>query len=92
VKEVRTGIQTGQEHGGRTWGRGQGGVVLTGFLSLLSNRTRTTSPGTTSPTVGGAFSHQPLRKCPMVGFFFSSCFFFETGFLCIALTVLELTL
>jgi hypothetical protein len=34
MKEVRTGNQTGQEPGGRSWCRSHGGMMLTGFLHI----------------------------------------------------------
>ena len=34
LKEGRTGTQTGQEPGGRSWCRGHGGVLLTGLLPM----------------------------------------------------------
>jgi hypothetical protein len=49
LKEVRTGTQTGQNLGGRSWCRGHGRVLLTGLLTLLSYRTQDLQPmdGTT---------------------------------------------
>ena len=48
-KKVRTGTQTGQEPGGRSWCRGHEGVLLTGFLIMACSaflmESRTKSPG-----------------------------------------------
>jgi hypothetical protein len=38
--------------GSRSWCRGHGGMFFTGLLSLLSYRTKTTSPETVPPTRG----------------------------------------
>jgi hypothetical protein len=55
--EVRTGIHTGQEPGGRNWCRGHGGMLLTGLLPLACSacsfiEPKTTSPGMKPPKMG----------------------------------------
>ena len=67
LKEVRTGTQAGQEPKGRSWCRGHGGALLTGFLIMACSacflmESRTTSPGMTPLTLGLALPHQSLIK------------------------------
>jgi hypothetical protein len=58
-KEVRTGTHTGQELGGRSWGRGHGGMLLTGLLPLACSicfliEPKTTRAGMAPPTMAWA--------------------------------------
>jgi hypothetical protein len=54
TKEVRTGTQAGQEAGADTepWSDVPYWLASPGLLSLLSYRTKTTSPEMTTPTRG----------------------------------------
>lgn len=44
------------------WKNAVNWLAFQGLRSLLSYRTRTTSPGMASPTMGWAFPHQPPIK------------------------------
>jgi len=65
LKEVRTGTQTGQGPGGRSWRRDHGGVLLTSLLPMANSvyfltECRTTCPKVAPPTMGWALPHQSL--------------------------------
>jgi hypothetical protein len=65
--EVRTGTQTGQGPGGRSWCRGHRGVLLTGLLLVVCSacfliEPRTTISEVSPPTAAGPFPHQLLIK------------------------------
>jgi hypothetical protein len=49
LKEIRTGIYTGQGPGVRSWYRDHGGVLLTGLLPLACSVHFLIEPGTISP-------------------------------------------
>lgn len=56
-KEIKTGTQTGQHPGDRSWHRGHGGVFLTGFLSMACStyfliEPKTMSSSMASPIMG----------------------------------------
>jgi hypothetical protein len=51
IREVRIGIQTGQEPGGRSSCRGHGGVLLTGLLLMACSACFLIEPRTTNPRV-----------------------------------------
>lgn len=65
-KDVRNGTQAGQKPGDRRWHRGHGRVACWlaphSLLSLLSYRTRMTSPGMAPPTTSWNLPHQSLIK------------------------------
>ena len=68
LKEVRTGTQTGQNLGGRSWCRGHGGLLLftgllhTACLAHLLIEPRTTSLGLEYPTMGWVLPHLWLNE------------------------------
>jgi hypothetical protein len=68
LKEIRTGTQTEQKPGGRSWCKGHGGVLLIGLLHRASCSVfflvelKTSSPEVAPPTVGWALPHQALFK------------------------------
>jgi hypothetical protein len=60
--ELRTGTHTGQGLGGRSWYRGHGKMLLTGFFPKACStcfllELRTISPGMALPTMGWALLH-----------------------------------
>ena len=61
-KEVRTGTQAGKERGGRSWCRGQGGVLLTGLLLMVCSACFLIEPRATC--LGDGTSHSGL--CPPI--------------------------
>jgi hypothetical protein len=60
LKETRTGSQTGQEPGGRTWCRGHGGGCLLARSQRLESLL--TGPGMASSRMGWAFPYWSLIK------------------------------
>jgi hypothetical protein len=67
LKAVRAGTQAGQEPGGKSWCRGQRGMLLTELLLMALSacfliEPRITSPGIVPPTMGWALPHQSLIK------------------------------
>jgi hypothetical protein len=84
----------------RLWGRAADWLTHHGLLSLLLTPSRTVCPGMAPPQwTGPSYTNHQSRKCHtdlLIGQYFLFCFvlfcFFETGFLCVTLAVLELTL
>ena len=67
LKEAKTGTQTGQELGARSWYRGKedGGLIdllITTCLACFLIEPRTASPGIAPPTMGWTLPHQSLRR------------------------------
>lgn len=65
LRKVKTGTQTKQGTGDRTWCIGHGGMLLTGLLPMpcsvcFLTESRTTSLEKSWPTVDWALSHPPL--------------------------------
>ena len=75
-KEVRTGTQTGQKPGGRSWCRCCEGMLLTGLLRMACSvcsliESRTSNLLMAPPTMGLALSQPPLIKTTPYRFTFS---------------------